>query len=154
MRVKRSKTKGVTLAELLIAVAILAIVVAPVMGMFVWSAHASINAFKISIASVVAEMRMEELVGTEIHAGVAEFTDKGFIVNIIVNDLEFAHLNDDLKAALDELINKETMVSSYNGFLKMVTVTVSDDDRSVLCTQSNIINTATHGFVKKTPIID
>ena len=144
MRTKRSKTKGVTLAELLIAIFILAAVIGPVMGMFMWSQHASIRAYQISIASVVAEMRMEELVGTEIHPGTYESSDKGFKVNISINDLEFDDLDDDLKLALK---NKSDIISPFTDFLKMVTVTVYDSDGAVLCTQRNIINTATFGFV-------
>jgi len=133
----------VTLAELLIAIFILAVVIGPVSGMFMWGSQASIKAYKLSIASVVAEMRMEELVGTDIHPGTYEFTDKGFKVNIIVKNLEFDDLDDDLRLALD---NDSTTISPYTGFLKMVTVTVHDYDGAVICTQRNIINTATNGF--------
>jgi len=148
MRIKKSKTKGVTLAELLIAIFILAAVIGPVMGMFMWSQQASIRAYQISIASVVAEMRMEELVGTEIHPGSATFPDKGFIVDILVENLDFEHLDDNLKFVLD---NDSAIVSPFSGFLKMVTVTVRDSSGAVLCTQQNIINTATNGFVSRNP---
>jgi len=144
MRTKRSKTKGVTLAELLIAISILAVVIGPVSGMFMWSSQASTKAYKTSIASVIAEMRMEELVGTDIAPGTDEFIDNGFKVNIVVKNLEFDDLDDDLKLALD---NDSTIIIPYVGFLRMVTVTVHDYDGVVLCTQRNIINTATNGFV-------
>ena len=148
MRIKRSKTKGVTLAELLIAIFILAAVIGPVMGMFMWSQQASIRAYQISIASVVAEMRMEELVGTEIIPGTASFEDKGFTVDIDIKNLEFGDLDDDLQLALN---NDSTIVDPFLGFLKMVTVTVRDSSGAVLCTQRNIINTATNGFVSRNP---
>ena len=144
MCTKKSKTKGVTLAELLIALFILAVVISPIFGMFMWSSQASIKAYKISIASVVAEMRMEELVGTVIEPGTDEFPDKGFKVRIVVKNLVFDDLDDGLKDALD---NDSNIISPYAGFLKMVTVTVHDNDGTVLCTQRNIINTATNGFV-------
>ena len=144
MRIKRSKTKGVTLAELLVAVFILAAVIAPVSGMFTWSSQASIKAYKSSIASVVAEMRMEELVGTEVHPGTYGFMDNGFRVEISVNDLVFDDLDVNLKNALK---NDNSIISPYAGFLKMVIVTVYDNDDTVLSTHRNIINTATNGFV-------
>ena len=130
--------------ELLIAICILTALIGPVFGMFMWGAQASINAYKMSIASVVAEMRMEELVGTEIYPGTAEFIDKGFKVVINVKNLEFSDLDDDLRKALD---NDSSSISPYTGFLRMVTVTVKDNNGAVLCTQRNIINTATNGFV-------
>ena len=149
MRTKRSKTKGVTLAELLVAIFILAAVLGPVLGMFMWSQQASIRAYKISIASVVAEMHMEELVGTEIIPGTATIPDKGFEVVILVENLVFDHLDEDLQTALNDDINIDSLIAA--GFLKMVTVTVKDSDGAVMCTQQNIINTATNGFVGLPP---
>jgi len=134
-----------TLAELLIAISILAAVLGPVSGMFMWSSQASIKAYKTSIASVVAEMRMEELVGTVIVPGTdVPVEDKGFIVDIDKKKMKFDDLDDDLKTALGA---NSSIISTYEEFLIMVTVTVSDNDGTVLCTQRNIINTATNGFV-------
>ena len=144
MRLKKTKTKGVTLAELLVALFLLAAVIGPVMGMFVWSTQTSIKAYKLSIAAVVAQMRMEELVGEETIVG-GDFTDKGFNVKIDVNNnVALSDLDADLQTAL----GGSDVVSQYASFLKMVTVTVYDNDgTTVLCTQKNIINTATNGFV-------
>jgi len=149
MRTKRSKTKGVTLAELLVAVFILSVVIAPVLGMFMWSSQTSIKAYKISIASVIAEMRMEELVGTKIDPGTDEFIDNGFKVKILVENLKFDDLDDGFTASLNSgsLADITASIAEYAGFLRMVTVTVYDHDDTVLCTQRNIINTATNGFV-------
>jgi len=159
MRNKRSKTKGVSLAELLIAISVLAATLGPIMGMFMWSSQASIKAYKVSIASVVAEMRMEELVGTELltedmvgmvvinpgpNPRIYERSDKGFRVKIEIYDLDINDLDDDLKTALGG--DSSIIPSRFSKFLKMVTITVSDNDGAVLCTQRNIINTAINGF--------
>jgi len=152
MRIKRSKTKGVTLAELLIAVSILIVVIGPVLGMFMWSSQASIKAYKISIAAVVAEMRMEELVGAEFPPARTKFEDKGFTVIITYENMKLEHLDEDLRHALDK--EGTTMpISQFADFLKMVTVTVYDNDYdndtnkgTVLCIQRNVINIAPNGF--------
>ena len=49
--------------ELLIALAVLAVTIMPIMGLFVMAAQNEAKARQLTIATVTAQMRMEELVG-------------------------------------------------------------------------------------------
>ena len=60
----KSKTRaGLTLLELIIAVAILALVGAPIFGMWSYSVSLNASAHRMTIASFAAQQRMEELLG-------------------------------------------------------------------------------------------
>ncbi len=66
MRNQRTRRAGVTLMELVIAMGLLAIVAAPILGMYMASTRMSALSYKITVASLFAQRCMEELVGQEV----------------------------------------------------------------------------------------
>lgn len=62
-KMKHKKRKGVTLLELMVAVAILSMAVIPVMAMLVGSVRANMQSHRITIAIFIAQQAVEEFVG-------------------------------------------------------------------------------------------
>jgi prepilin-type N-terminal cleavage/methylation domain-containing protein len=118
-----SKAAGFTLAEVLIAVAVLAVAATAVISLFLAGTKLDAAGTKHAIAQAAAQLRMEALVGqTAVDGG--QGTADGFPVDVTVN-------------------------ANYMGFpgLAHVTVTVYDADGvSVLYTLENVLNVIPGGI--------
>ena len=122
-KIQKLKKSGVTLTELIIAMAILAVVTAPIIGMFMYSTRLTAASYKLTMSSVIAQMKMEELIGEETLENVPRTPEGNFWYEISVQPTDFKNL--------------------WN-----VTVNVyeSQTGGSPLQSFTNIINTAEGGF--------
>lgn len=128
---KLKKQAGMTLLEVLIALALLSVIVAPVLGMFVTGTRLTTASYKLTSASVTAQMRMEELVGLDKDELSGELGTREYY-----NGFEVEAERTETGFGFENLIE--------------VTVTVYDSDgTSVLATQTNILNVALGGVVKE-----
>ena len=59
----KNTTKGFTLTELIIAVAVLAVIVGPLIGLFIHAEYVNAQTIRLQTAQVTAQLRLEELVG-------------------------------------------------------------------------------------------
>ena len=122
------RRSGVSLLELLLAVGILLIAIAPIFGLYTASLRANALAHRVTIATLTAQLRIEEFVG--LTAGEVAAEDEsgwfnGFYVRVAVAD-----------------------VYSMPA-LREVTVYVYESEEpgaSQLVSQSNIINVMPGGF--------
>lgn len=137
MKKENKKTAGMTLVELLIAIGVLVVVTAPILGLYVMGTRISAASYKLTSASCTAQLRMEELVGLterELRGGAIEnpltldnYDYNGFRVIAVV---EF---------------NNVVFAGVYYPALARAVVTVYDDDGTVLCVQENYLNIAQGG---------
>ena len=92
MRKFWNNQKGVTMIEVLITVAILAIVVTPCLSAFVMAQRGNVKAAETQQAYTAAANLMEELKGVGI-AGVGQRLNNGYEVDgVRVNDLDGVHV--------------------------------------------------------------
>ena len=120
-----SKTAGFTLAEVLAAMAILALTASSVLFLFMTATRLDAAGYKLTIAQAAARLRMEELVG-QTAVDSEQMTDRndGFPVDVSVSP-------------------------DYEGFpgLVHVAVTVYDADGvDVLCRLENVLNVTPGGL--------
>jgi len=128
------KTKGLTLVEIIIAMAVLIIVTAPIIGMFVMGTRISVTSYKMNIASFTAQMSIEELMGLDRE----EIEDEIDLDNGIIKHYNGFHVK--LEIAEREHENKEQLI--------LIRATVYDTDYdtvtgtgSVLCQYEQVIET-------------
>ncbi|MCL2816471.1 MAG: prepilin-type N-terminal cleavage/methylation domain-containing protein [Oscillospiraceae bacterium] len=128
-KLNKSKKSGVTLTELIIAMAIFAMVTAPIIGMFTYSTRLSASAYKMTMASIIAQMKMEELIG---------LTDAELTAELTIERKE------------EGIFFYEIAEGSPTGFPKLREITVKVYDSktggNLLQIFTNIINTADGGF--------
>lgn len=115
---------GFSLLELLVAISLLMVITVPILGMFVTSTRIASASYKTTIASLTAQMRVEELVGLtrdeldgKISSGDDVETNYGFWVTV---DIDF----------------------DYEGFTQLAEATVSvfdTDKASLLSTHTAVI---------------
>ena len=132
---KRAQTKkeGFTLLELIIAMAILAITMMPILYMYTNTVHMNVLGHKITIATFTAQLKMEELVG---------LSEKELRVAFGLN----ANSTGAIPDFVDENYNGYKVVSSISlrhnemDALALVTIRVLDlDGINVLVAEENIL---------------
>ena len=163
------KTKGFTLLELIIAMAVLLIVMVPMFNIFFYSSRNNALAYHIKTATLIAQQRIEEFVGLKVDF---EVTSVGYGVllggeNQIKSFLNEYYNESSSDPALflmtDGVYTIEagvepagvatavpgggiTVTGENNLPLVSITVSVSYDG-SVLCTQNVLINAAPGGII-------
>lgn len=63
LNMKKSKSAGMSLIEIVVCVALLSLVAAPVLGLYFQCTQANVRARNINMATFTAQLQMEELVG-------------------------------------------------------------------------------------------
>jgi type II secretory pathway pseudopilin PulG len=150
---QKKSTAGVTLLELILAVTILLIVFVPITSMFVTSSTEGARARKLTIATFIAQQKIEELVGLNwaeligldwdeknINTTTAEVLSNPALSRLNVNDENFfvdievsersAHSVGDMDLPL--LITVKVTIKDYDG-------------TTVLISQENILNVVDGG---------
>ncbi len=127
MRKRLARRAGVTLMELVIAIGLLAIVAAPILGMYATANRLSALAYKRTVASLFAERCMEEMVGQN-YAGITAYAAE-----------EHTEL---LFTATVEVVEPAEVAD----VLYRVNVTVTETGTgNVLCSHEDILNVAANG---------
>lgn len=121
---KAKKNAGMTLTEVIIAVALLLIITGPILGVYVFSARANAILHRNTTASYTAQLLMEEYVGltkTELESKPTISTYNGFEIGVAKEEIDIG-----------------TGLSS--GLWKIIIDVYEIDTRKHLCTYENYIN--------------
>jgi len=129
------KRSGVTLTELIIAMAIFAMVTVPIISMFTYSTRLSAAAYKMTMASIIAQMKMEELIGLDDDELTAEVTRTAAKLSV----------DDDNHAFYYRITNGSS--TGFPNLREMIVIVYEGNTDNVLQEFTNIINTAPNGGV-------
>lgn len=139
------KTAGMTLIEILVALGLLALITAPILGVYVMGTRISAASYEATIASYTAQQCMEEFVGLSEEefstpAIAARLGFSGRTSFIGGYELSFEKEDNDLTVKSTVTFGDVEIDGIVYPSLARAVVTVYNAGGSVLCSQENLLN--------------